>query len=123
MVVRRMVVRRGTLGAVGAGLLAASLVAACDPAGAAGASCATQDVGDLRCRAIVAEAGTKLPGGRAPIIGAEVRLATLADRDTLREQQLVATVRFSFLDGSSTEVPVFCSPRLVDTLVCKDPAP
>lgn len=104
--------------------LAASsfLVAGCDPATGAAASCAAQDIGELRCRAIVTEAGAKLPEGSTPIVGAEVRVATPADRDTLREQQLVATVRFSFLDGSAAEVPVFCAPRLAGTLVCRDPA-
>ena len=108
----------GAVLALGAGLLAAGCV---DPAAGAGGSCAAQDVGELRCRAIVTEAGTRLPEGAAPIIGAEVRLATPADRDTLREQQLIATVRFSFLDGSAAEIPVFCAPRLAETLVCKDP--
>ena len=114
--------RRALLGS--AALVAAALLATgCDPATGAAGSCAAQDVGELRCRAIVTDAGTRLPDGSAPIIGAEVRMATAADRDTLREQQLIATVRFSFLDASAAEVPVFCAPRLAQTLVCTDPAP
>ena len=107
-------------GAIVGGMLAASCV---DPAAGARGSCAAQDVGDLRCRAIVTEAGTRIPAGAAPIIGAEVRIATPADRDTLRAQQLVATVHFSFLDGSATDVPVFCGPRLARTLVCTEVQP
>jgi hypothetical protein len=107
-----------------AALVAAVLAGGCvDPAAGARGSCAAQDVGDLRCRAIVTEAGTRLPAGAAPIIGAEVRVATPSDRDTLRAQQLVAMVRFSFLDGSATEVPVFCGPRLARTLVCTEIQP
>jgi hypothetical protein len=112
----------GSALAVLAVLASAFLAAGCvDPATGAAGSCAAQDIGELRCRAIVAAAGARLPSGSAPVIGAEVRVARPADRDTLREQQLVATVRFSFLDGSATEVPVFCAPRLADTLVCTDP--
>jgi hypothetical protein len=110
----------GLVPMLAAGMLAGGCV---DPATGAEGSCAAQDVGQLRCREIVNEAGARLPDGGAPIIGAEVRMPALADRDTLREQQLVATVRFSFLDGSAVEVPVFCAPRLADTLVCKEPAP
>jgi hypothetical protein len=112
--------RGATLGLVA--LAASAFVAAgCDPATGAAGSCAAQDIGELRCRAIVSQAGAQLPSGSAPIVGAEVRVATPADRDTLRDQQLVATVRFSFLDGSAAEVPVFCGPRLAETLVCRDP--
>jgi hypothetical protein len=102
-----------------AGLLAGGCV---DPASGAQASCAAQGVGELRCRAIVNEAGTRLPSSAVPLLGAEVILAVPADRDTLREQQLIATVRFSFVDGSATDVPVFCPPRLADTLICADPS-
>jgi hypothetical protein len=101
-------------------------VAACgcvDPAAGARGSCAAQDVGDLRCRAIVTEAETRIPAGAAPVTGAEVMVATPADRDTLRAQQLVATVRFSFLDGSAADIPVFCGPRLARTLVCSEVQP
>ena len=99
-------------------------VAGCvDPAAGARGSCAAQDIGDLRCHAIVTEAGTRIPAGAAPITGAEVLVATPADRDTLRAQQLVATVRFSFLDGSVTDIPVFCGPRLERTLVCTEVQP
>ena len=115
-----MAARGGAVGALGI-VASALLVAGCDPATGAAGSCADQDIGELRCRAIVTEAGAQLPSGSAPIIGAEVVVATPADRDTLREQQLIATVRFSFLDGSATEVPVFCGPRLAETLVCTDP--
>jgi hypothetical protein len=104
-----------------AGAAAALLAGGCiDPASGARDSCAAQHVGELRCRAIVADAGARIPAGSAPIVGTEVRVATAGDRDTLRAQQLVATVRFSFLDGSATEVPVFCGPRLAATLVCSE---
>jgi hypothetical protein len=104
--------------------LVAVLAGGCvDPAAGARGSCAAQDVGELRCRVIVTEAGTRIPAGAAPVIGAEVMVATPADRDTLRAQQLVATVRFSFLDGSAADVPVFCGPRLARTLVCAEVQP
>lgn len=116
--------RRLGRGALVASLGAASLLAAgcLDPASGAVGSCAAQAIGELRCRAIVTEAGRRLPPGGTPLLGAEVVVATPADRDTLREQQLVATVRFSFLDGSAAEVPVFCAPRLAATLICTDPS-
>ena len=110
----------GRAAAIAAALLAGGCV---DPAAGARGSCAAQDVGEQRCRAIVAEAGARIPAGSAPVIGAEVRVATPADRDTLRAQQLIATVRFSFLDGSASEIPVFCSPRLARTLVCMEVQP
>ena len=105
-------------------LVLAVLAGGCvDPAAGARGSCAAQDVGELRCRAIVTEAGMRIPAGAAPITGAEVFVAAPEERDTLREQQLVATVRFSFLDGSATDVPVFCGARLARTLVCTEVQP
>src|SRR5690349_22097292 len=80
----------GLGGVLGLGLLAGGCA---DPASGAQGSCAAQDVGEARCRAIVNEAGTRLPQGGAPIIATEVRIPTLADRETLREQQPVAPVR------------------------------
>ena len=112
---------RALLGVLAA-LACGPILTGCDPAASASGSCVAQDVGERRCRAIVADAGSRLPAGRAPIVGTDVQMATPADRYTLREQQLVATVRFSFLDGSAAEIPVFCAPRLAETLVCKDPA-
>jgi hypothetical protein len=107
-----------------AALLAAPFACGCvDPAAGARGSCAAQDVGELRCRAIVTEATSRIPAGAAPVIGAEVLVAAHEDRDTLRAQQLVATVRFSFLDGSASEVPVFCGPRLARTIVCNEVQP
>jgi hypothetical protein len=107
-----------------AAIVVAVLAGGCvDPAAGARGSCAAQDIGDLRCRAIVTEAQTRIPAGAAPITGAEVLVATPADRDTLRAQQLVATVRFSFLDGSASDIPVFCSPPLQRTLVCTEVEP
>ena len=107
-----------------AALFAPLLAGGCmDPAASALGSCAAQDIGELRCRAIVTEATSRIPAGAAPVIGAEVLVAAHADRDTLRAQQLVATVRFSFFDGSATEVPVFCGPRLVRTIVCSEVQP
>jgi hypothetical protein len=94
-----------------------------DPAAGARGSCAAQDVAELRCRAIVTEAGPRIPPGSAPIIAAEVRVATPEERDTLRAQQLVATVHFSLLDGSAADIPVFCGPRLARTIVCTEPVP
>ena len=92
-----------------------------DPAAGARGSCAAQDVDELRCRAIVADATRRMPPDSPPVIGAEVIVATPDDRDTLLEQQLVATVRFSFLDGSAADVPVFCGPRQSATLLCTEP--
>ena len=116
---------RRRLLAVGPGLvILGSLVAAClDPAGAARDTCRSEGVGEQRCRAIVNVAASKAPAGHPPVIGVEVRLAEPADRDTLRDQQLAAIVRFSYLDGSGEEIPVFCGPRLADTAVCIETAP
>ena len=103
-------------------IVAVGTLAGCvDPAAGALGSCASQDVSEVRCRAIVTDAGTRVPADSAPIVGAEVQIATPADRDTLRAQQLVATVRFTFLDGSVTAIPVFCGPRLARTPVCSEP--
>jgi hypothetical protein len=107
-----------------AGLVVAGALAGCvDPLSAARGTCQSQAVGEQRCRAIVADAGSRLPPDNPPITGVEVRLAGLEDRDTLRDQTLVAFVRFSFLDGSSEEVPVFCGPRLARTAACVETAP
>lgn len=115
---------RSPLGTLAAGLLAVGGLAGCvDPLAAARGSCQAQDVGELRCRAIVTEAGSRLPAGHPPISGVEVHLAGLPDRHTLRDQTLVASVRFSYLDGSADEVPVFCRPRLARTPVCLETAP
>jgi len=104
-------------------VFAIALAGCVDPVAAARGTCQAQDVGELRCRALVTEAGSRLPPDRPPITGVEVHIARMPDRVTLRDQNLVATVRFSFLDGSSEEVPVFCRPRLVDTAVCVETAP
>jgi hypothetical protein len=116
-------VRRG-LGTLAAGLVLAGALAGCvDPRSAARGSCQDQDVGELRCRAIVSDAGSRLPGGRAPITGVEVHIARMPDRTTLRDQTLVATVTFSYLDGSTDEIPVFCGPVLARTPVCVETTP
>jgi hypothetical protein len=101
--------------------LAAVAGAGCDAAAAARGSCAAQEVSERRCRALVADAWRRLGSTGAPVVGAEVTMARPADRDTLRAQQLVATVRFSMLDGSARDVPVFCAPRLARTAVCGEP--
>lgn len=100
-----------------------ALVTGCaDPAAAARGSCRAQDVGELRCRAIVADASARMARGAPPVVGVDVRMATAADRVTLRSQQLVAVVRFAFLDGSAQEVEVFCAPRSARTALCVEPA-
>ena len=107
-----------------AGLAVAGAIGGCvDPLSAASGSCESQDVGERRCRAIVTEAGSRLPTGRAPIAGVEVHIARMPDRSSLRDQTLVATVRFSYLDGSADEIPVFCGPRLARTAVCLETGP
>ena len=110
--------------ALAAVVVVAGAVAGCvEPLAAARGSCQAQDVGEQRCRAIVADAGTRLPPGKPPITGVEVQLAHMPDRTALRDQNLVATVRFSFLDGSAAEVPVFCGPQLAQTAVCIETEP
>ena len=116
--------RAARLGGLVALVLAECALGGCvDPLSAARGTCAAEHVGELRCRAIVTEAGSRLPPDRPPITGVEVRLARPEDRDTLRAQTLVASVRFAFLDGSAQEVPVFCGPRLARTAVCVETAP
>ena len=104
-------------------IVAGALAGCVDPLAAARVTCEAQDVGEQRCRAIVADTGTRLPAGKPPITAVEVLLAHMPDRTALRDQNLVATVRFSFVDGSSAEVPVFCGPRLARTAVCVETAP
>ena len=107
-----------------AAVVVAGVLGGCvDPLSAARGTCQAQSVGEQRCRAIVTDAGTRLPPGTPPITGVEVQLAHMPDRTALRDQNLVATVRFSFLDGSSAEVPVFCGPRLAHTAACVETAP
>jgi len=100
-------------------LALSAVVGGCvDPAAAARGSCRAQDVGELRCRAIVADAGARMTRDTPPVVGVDVRMATTADRLTLRSQQLVAVVRFAFVDGSAQEVEVFCAPRSARTALC-----
>jgi hypothetical protein len=100
-------------------LLLASTMGGCADAGAAARqSCVAESIAELRCRAIVADAAGRLDEGGLPLTAVAVRLAGPADRTTLRDQQLVAVVTFSFLDGSAQEVPVFCAPRRAREPVC-----
>lgn len=92
--------------------------AGCADAAAARGSCRAQGVGELRCRAIVADAARRVRPDTPPMIGVDVRMATPADRTTLRGQTLLAVVRFAFLDGSSQEVEVFCGGWRGDRAVC-----
>ena len=108
---------------VAAIVVAGALAGCVDPLSAARGTCEAQSVGEQRCRALVTDAGARLPTDKPPITGVEVRLAGLEDRDTLRDQTLVAFVRFSFLDGSSAELPVFCGPRLARTAACIETEP
>lgn len=105
-------------------LLLTMAVGGCsDPAAAARGSCRAQDVGELRCRAIVADAAVRVAADVPPVIGVDVRMASPADRTTLRSQLLVAVVRFAFVDGSAQEVEVFCSPRHARSPVCQETEP
>lgn len=104
-------------------LLAVATGGCADPVAAARVSCRAQDVGELRCRAIVADAAVRVAPDVAPIVGVDVRMIRPADRTTLRSQLLVAVVRFAFLDGSTQAVEVFCSPRAVATPACQEHQP
>jgi hypothetical protein len=118
-------IRRGT-GRAGAALpmlllLPGIIATGCsDPVSAGRDACLEGGIGELRCAAIVRDATARLDPGRPPLIGVDVRLATQADRTTLRDQLLVAVVRFSFLDGSASDIPVYCGPRSRRTAVCAD---
>jgi hypothetical protein len=101
-------------------LLLPTLGACGDAVTAARGSCVEASIGERRCQAIVAEAASRMDGGRPPLIGVRVELATPADRTTLRAQQLVALVRFAFLDGSTQEVQVFCTRRPEPAAVCAE---
>ena len=114
---------RPTVSVLLALLLAMTMGGCTDPAAAARGSCRAQGVGELRCRAIVADAAVRVAPDAAPVVGVEVRMASPADRTTLRSQLLVAVVRFGFLDGSAQEVEVFCSPRVAATPVCLENEP
>jgi hypothetical protein len=117
---------QGGAAGMGAALLALALgitAAGCaDPVAAGQEACVSAGIGAVRCRAIVRDAAARIDAGRPPLIGVDVRVATQADRTTLRDQLLVAVVRFSFLDGSASEIPVYCGPRSRWTAVCVDPA-
>ena len=95
-----------------------------------GSSCSAMAVGGCRTRRprraaraarrtwASSDAGRSSPTRRCawrrtspPVVGVDVRMASPADRITLRSQLLVAVVRFAFVDGSAQEVEVFCSPR------------
>lgn len=104
---------------LGLGLTAAGCS---DPVAAGREACVAGGIGVVRCRAIVGDAAARVDPDRPPLIGVDVRLATQADRVTLRDQLLVAVVRFSFLDGSASDVPVYCGPRSRWTAVCLDPS-
>ncbi len=103
--------------------LAVAIGGCADPAAAARGSCRAQGVGELRCRAIVADAAGRMPPDAPPVIGVDVRMGSQADRTTLRSQRLVAVVRFAFVDGSAEEIEVFCRPGLAGTPVCLEHAP
>lgn len=104
--------------AVAVGGLAMTL-AACGGLEAARGSCEREGVGDVRCAAIVDEAAAHLEEYSPPTVGVEVRMADAGDRQTLRDQRLVAFVTFAFLDGSRREVRVFCRPALDPHGVCR----
>lgn len=92
---------------------------ACGGLEAARGSCEREGVGDARCAAIVDEAAAHLEEGTPPTVGVEIRMADAGDRQTLRDQRLVAFVTFSLLDGSRREVRVFCRPALDPHGVCR----
>jgi hypothetical protein len=72
-----------------------------------------------RCQAIVDDARRRL-GQRPPVTAIAVEDVGQGSRDTLRSQQLVAVVRFGFVDGSEARIEVFCNRGNARTLVCTD---
>jgi hypothetical protein len=105
---------------VAALVLLAAVLAACDAlANTPQQGCAELGVTIQRCEAIVDEARGRL-GAHQTIAQIVVIPATQADRTTLRAQHLLATVRFTFTDGTSELVPIFCGPAGLPRLACMD---
>lgn len=73
----------------------------------------------VRCQAIVDDARLRL-GEHPPVAAIAVEPVTQGDRDTLRAQNLLAVVRFTFVDGSDARVDVHCDGRRSATLVCTE---
>src|SRR4051794_24663998 len=81
--------------------------------------CAEMGMSVARCQAIVDDARRRL-GDRPPVTGIAVERIEHGARDTLRSLQLVAIVRFVFVDGTDARIEVYCGGRNARTLVCTD---
>jgi hypothetical protein len=105
----------GTAAALAFGLV----LAGCAAMSAAADGCAEMGMSVVRCQAIVDDARRRL-GQRPPVAAIAVENAGHGARDTLRSQQLVAVVRFAFVDGTEARIEVFCNRGNARTLVCTD---
>jgi hypothetical protein len=103
-----------------AALAIAAALAGCGVTGEAPqAGCAAMSVSLQRCEAMVEEARARLDE-HPPVVGVVVIPALQDAKLTLRAQNLLATVRFTYVDGSSDEIPVFCGPGGIPRPACSD---
>jgi hypothetical protein len=107
------------LGVVASLALALVVLAACAAISAAADGCAEMGMSVARCQAIVDDARRRLIQ-RPPVAAIAVEDVGHGSRDTLRSQQLVAVVRFGFVDGTEARIEVFCNRGNARTLVCTE---
>jgi hypothetical protein len=83
------------------------------------AGCSSMGVSAQRCEAMVAEARGQL-GEHPPVVGIVVIPVLQDEKTTLRAQNLFVNVRFTYVDGTSDTVPVFCGAARLSRPACTD---